>query len=133
MTDNKNLPSQKELFKQYLSSRNKLKAVEQILKPEVIKKHDEDLERRRKKYSENEEYKKKKKEYQNKRYNEIVKPKRIQAKQQQETKEDNIKNIDKIIEEPIIEEPIIEEPQEEKRQSKKLNDIHNLFNRHLFV
>lgn len=122
--------SQKELFKQYLASRNKLK---KISGDDVIKKleerHEKINKRLNERYKNDEEYKKKRQEDSRRRYQEKYKPKREQAKQealkqQQSQQEDNNK---------IIEEEPISEPQEEKRQSKKMNEIHNLFNRHLFV
>jgi len=130
MTDIKSEISQKELFKQYLASRSKL---DKQMPVELIKKYEHKQEinkqynnKLKQRYIDDLEYKKKRLENQKKYYYEKKKPKN------EELKKLKIKELEPEAQpEP---EPETSEPQiEEKRQSKKMNDLHNLFNRHLFV
>jgi hypothetical protein len=129
MTDIKSEISQKELFKQYLASRSKL---DKQMPAELIKKYEHKQEinkeynnKLKQRYIDDLEYKKKRLDNQKKYYYEKKKPKN------EELKKLKIKEL-----EPQPEPEREPEPQpqiEEKRQSKKMNDLHNLFNRHLFV
>jgi len=130
MTDIKSEISQKELFKQYLASRSKL---DKQMPVELIKKYEHKQEinkqynnKLKQRYIDDLEYKKKRLENQKKYYYEKKKPKN------EELKKLKLKELEPEAQpEP---EPETSEPQiEEKRQSKKMNDLHNLFNRHLFV
>ena len=127
MTDIKSEISQKELFKQYLASRSKL---DKQIPTELIKKYEHKQEinkqynnKLKQRYIDDLEYKKKRLDNQKKYYYEKKKPKN------EELKKLKIKEL-----EPEAQPQIEPEPEpEEKRQSKKMNDLHNLFNRHLFV
>jgi len=138
MTDNKIEINQKDLFKQYLSSRSKL---EKQVSPDVIKKYEEKHEKIKKKandkYKNNEEFKNKRKDYSKKRYEDKIKPKRLEQQQKGEVERSARSlhaGLPKTSEPNIIEEEQPQpQPEEEKRQSKKMNDLHNLFNRHLLV
>ena len=126
MMDIKSEINQKELFKQYLASRSKL---DKQMPTELIKKYEHKQEinkqynnKLKQRYIDDLEYKKKRLDNQKKYYYEKKKPKN------EELKKLKIKELEQAEPEP---EP---QPQiEEKRQSKKMNDLHNLFNRHLFV
>jgi len=136
MTDIKSEISQKELFKQYLASRSKL---DKQMPVELIKKYEHKQEinkeynnKLKQRYIDDLEYKKKRLENQKKYYYEKKKPKN------EELKKLKIKELEQAEVEPEREPEVEQEPEpqpqiEEKRQSKKMNDLHNLFNRHLFV
>ena len=132
MTDIKSEISQKELFKQYLASRSKL---DKQMPVELIKKYEHKQEinkqynnKLKQRYIDDLEYKKKRLENQKKYYYEKKKPKN------EELKKLKLKELEQPEAQPEPEPEAQPQPQiEEKRQSKKMNDLHNLFNRHLFV
>jgi len=159
MTDIKPEISQKELFKQYLASRSKL---DKQIPTELIKKYEHKQQinkeynnKLKQRYIDDPEYKKKRLENQKKYYYEKKKPKNEELKKQkQKEPERSAKSLRAGLSETSEPERELErerepersakslraglsetsEPQpEEKRQSKKMNEIHNLFNRHLFV
>jgi len=131
MTDIKSEISQQELFKQYLASRSKL---DKQIPTELIKKYEHKQEinkqynnKLKQKYIDDLEYKKKRLDNQKKYYYEKKKPKN------EELKKLKMKELEPQPQ-PEAEAEVEPQPQiEEKRQSKKMNDLHNLFNRHLFV
>jgi len=144
MTDIKSEISQKELFKQYLASRSKL---DKQMPTELIKKYEHKQEinkqynnKLKQRYIDDLEYKKKRLENQKKYYYEKKKPKNEELKklkikelepEAQPEPEPEPERLAKSLRAGLSE---TSEPQiEEKRQSKKMNDLHNLFNRHLFV
>jgi hypothetical protein len=132
MTDIKSEINQKELFKQYLASRSKL---DKQMPTELIKKYEHKQEinkeynnKLKQRYIDDLEYKKKRLDNQKKYYYEKKKPKN------EELKKLKIKELEPQPEPERAGLSETSEPQiEEKRQSKKMNDLHNLFNRHLFV
>jgi len=138
MTDIKPEISQKELFKQYLASRSKL---DKQIPTELIKKYEHKQQinkeynnKLKQRYIDDPEYKKKRLENQKKYYYEKKKPKNEELKKQKEP-ERSAKSLRAGLSEtsePERERELEPQPQE-KRQSKKMNEIHNLFNRHLFV
>jgi hypothetical protein len=149
MTDIKSEISQKELFKQYLASRGKL---DKQMPIELIKKYEHKQEinkqynnKLKQRYIDDLEYKKKRLENQKKYYYEKKKPKNEELKKLKikELEQAEPERLAKSLRAGLSEtsepeaQPQIEpeaQPQiEEKRQSKKMNDLHNLFNRHLFV
>jgi len=133
MTDIKPEISQKELFKQYLASRSKL---DKQIPTELIKKYEHKQQinkeynnKLKQRYIDDPEYKKKRLENQKKYYYEKKKPKNEELKKQKQ-KEPELERELELEREP---QPQPQPQPEEKRQSKKMNEIHNLFNRHLFV
>lgn len=131
MTEIKSEISQKELFKQYLACRSKL---DKQIPTELIKKYEHKQEinkqynnKLKQRYIDDLEYKKKRLNNQKKYYYEKKKPKN------EELKKLKMKELEPQPQ-PEAEAEVEPQPQiEEKRQSKKMNDLHNLFNRHLFV
>jgi len=144
MTDIKPEISQKELFKQYLASRSKL---DKQIPTELIKKYEHKQQinkeynnKLKQRYIDDPEYKKKRLENQKKYYYEKKKPKNEELKKQKQKEPELERELEREREPERSAKSLraglseTSEPQpEEKRQSKKMNEIHNLFNRHLFV